>query len=136
MVEAPTWDVPLFSSTHLDSYLLGCPLQGFPHVLNVIRELLLGPPHSHTLYQAPTNRLGVTSAHILPGFVRLLVSDPKSPRVKKTMQATFVVESRVMGLILETCLMILCLVPLVLWFIRTITEATTERKTATHVMML
>jgi hypothetical protein len=28
--EAQTWDVPLLSSTHLDSYLLGWPLQGFP----------------------------------------------------------------------------------------------------------
>jgi hypothetical protein len=92
MAKAQTWDTPLLSSTHLDSYLLSWPLQGFPHVLNVIRELLLGPPHSHILYHAPTNRLGVTLAHILPRFARLPVTDTKSPRVKKTMHATFITE--------------------------------------------
>jgi hypothetical protein len=53
--------------------------------------------------------LGVTLAHILPRFVRLPVRDTKSPRVKKTMQATFVMESRVMCLILGACVMISCL---------------------------
>jgi hypothetical protein len=80
--EARTWDAPLVSSTRFNSYLLGWPLQGFPHVLNVTREPLLGPLHSHTLYHAPTNRSGVTSAHMLPRFARLLVSNTKSPRVK------------------------------------------------------
>jgi hypothetical protein len=122
MAEVQTWDVPLLSSTHLDSYLLGWPLQGFPHVLNVVREPLLGPPHSHTLYHPPTNKSGVSSAHILPRFVRLPVSDTESPRVRK-IQDTFVIKSRVMGLVLIACLMLPCLVPLVLQSIRTITEA-------------
>jgi hypothetical protein len=41
-----------------------------------------------------------------------------------------------MGLVLGVCLIVPCLVLLVLWSIRTIMEATIERKTATHVMML
>jgi hypothetical protein len=47
--------------------LLGWLLQGISHILNVITEPLLGPPHSHTLYHVPTNRSDVKSAHILPG---------------------------------------------------------------------
>jgi hypothetical protein len=74
----------------------GLALARFPHVLNVTGEPLLGPPHSHTLYHAPTNRLGVTLAHIFPRFTRLLVSDTGSPRVKnkKTIEGTFVMERR------------------------------------------
>jgi hypothetical protein len=41
-----------------------------------------------------------------------------------------------MGLFLGACLIIPCLVPLELPSIRTTMEATIERKTATHVMML
>jgi hypothetical protein len=41
-----------------------------------------------------------------------------------------------MGLVLGACLILPCLVPLVLWSIRTIMEATIERKTAAHIMML
>jgi hypothetical protein len=41
-----------------------------------------------------------------------------------------------MGLILEACLILLCLVPLVPWSTSTTMEAIIERKTATHVMML
>jgi hypothetical protein len=41
-----------------------------------------------------------------------------------------------MGLVLEACLVLPCLVPLVLQSIRTIIEATTEKKTVTHVMLL
>jgi hypothetical protein len=41
-----------------------------------------------------------------------------------------------MGLVLEACLILLCLVPLVLQPIRTIMEATVERKIATPIMML
>jgi hypothetical protein len=40
------------------------------------------------------------------------------------------------GLVLGTCLILHCLAPLVLWSIRTIMEATIERKTAAHVVML
>jgi hypothetical protein len=43
---------------------------------------------------------------------------------------------RGVALVFGACLMLSCLVPLVLWSIRTIMEATIERKTATHVMML
>jgi hypothetical protein len=71
-----TVDAPLLSSTHLD--LLGWPLQGFPHVLNVIREPLLGPLHSHTLYYTPTNR----SDCILLRLSRLLLGDTGSPQSK------------------------------------------------------
>jgi hypothetical protein len=92
MAEAPTWDAPLVSSTYLDSYHLGWPLQGFPHVLNVIKEPLLGPLHSHTLYHTPINRSDVTSAHTLLQFARLLVGDAGSPTVRGTMQAIFVME--------------------------------------------
>jgi hypothetical protein len=42
----------------------------------------------------------------------------------------------VVGLILGVCLMLPCLVPLVLWSIRTIMEATIERKKTSHVMMI
>jgi integral membrane sensor domain MASE1 len=42
----------------------------------------------------------------------------------------------VVSLILGVCLMLPCLVPLVLQSIRTIMEATTERKMAAHIMML
>jgi hypothetical protein len=82
-VEAQTWHAPQFSSTCLGSYLLGWPLQGFPHVLNVIREPLLGLLHSHTLYHTLANRSDVTSAHICLGFVRLLVGDTGGPRGKQ-----------------------------------------------------
>jgi hypothetical protein len=71
-----------------------------------------------------------------PRLARLLVSDTKSPRVKKTMQTTFVIKSRAMGLILGAGLILPWLVPLALWSIRTIMEATIKRKMATHVMML
>jgi hypothetical protein len=37
-------------------------------------------------------------------------------------------ESRVIGLVLGACLMLPYLVPLVLWSIRSIIEATTDRK--------
>jgi hypothetical protein len=40
------------------------------------------------------------------------------------------------GLILGACLILPCLVPLVLQFIRVIIEAVIERKMAIHVMML
>jgi hypothetical protein len=63
-------------------------------------------------------------------------NDTKSPRVKKTIQTTLVIKNRMMGLILEACLILPFLVPLVLWSIRTIMEATIKRKMATHVMML
>jgi hypothetical protein len=96
-VEAQTWDSALFSSTHLDSYYLDWPLQGVPHVLNVIREPLLGHPHSHTLYHAPASRSDVTLAHILLRFVRLLVGDTGDPRVRGTTQPIFVTESRENG---------------------------------------
>jgi hypothetical protein len=43
---------------------------------------------------------------------------------------------RAIGLILGSCLILPCLVPLVLWSIRTVMEAIIERKTASHVMML
>jgi hypothetical protein len=84
----------------------GLPLQGFSHVLNVIREPLLGPLHSYTLYHEPTNRSDVTLVHILPRLARLLVSDTKSPRVKKTVQTTFVIKSGAMDLILGACLIL------------------------------
>jgi hypothetical protein len=64
------------------------------------------------------------------------VSDTKSPRVKKTLQTTFVIKTRVMDFILEACLISPCLVPLVLWPIRTIMEVTIKRKMATHAMRL
>jgi hypothetical protein len=41
-----------------------------------------------------------------------------------------------MGLILKTCLILPCLVPLVLWSIKTIIKAVMKRKTGIHVMML
>jgi Ca2+/Na+ antiporter len=41
-----------------------------------------------------------------------------------------------MGFVLGACLILLCLVPLVLWSIRTIIEATIERKTAAHIIIL
>jgi hypothetical protein len=62
--------------------------------------------------------------------VRLLIRDTKSPRVRKIIEAMFVLKSRVMGLVLGACLMLPYLVPLVLWSIRTIIEATIEKKTA------
>jgi hypothetical protein len=40
------------------------------------------------------------------------------------------------GLILGVCLILPCLVPLVLWFIKTIIKAFKEKKLAAHVMML
>jgi ABC-type transport system involved in cytochrome c biogenesis permease component len=69
-------------------------------------------------------------------LARLLVSDTKSLRVKKTVQATFVIKSRVIGLILGVCLILPCLVPLVLQSVKTIIKATIKRKIATHVMIL
>jgi hypothetical protein len=45
----------------------GWALQGFSYVRNVTRDPLLGPPHNHTLYHAPTNRSDITLAHVLPG---------------------------------------------------------------------
>jgi hypothetical protein len=75
----------------------GLILAKFPHVLNVIREPLLGSPCSHILYHTPTNGLNVTSAHILLRFVRLQVSDTGSPRVRGTMQAIFAMESKKSG---------------------------------------
>jgi hypothetical protein len=41
-----------------------------------------------------------------------------------------------MGLILKTCLILPCLVPLVLWSIKTIIRAVIKREMAAHVMML
>jgi hypothetical protein len=41
-----------------------------------------------------------------------------------------------MGHVLGACFILPCLVPLVLWPIRTIMEATIESKMATHIMML
>jgi hypothetical protein len=40
------------------------------------------------------------------------------------------------GLIVGACTILLCFLPLVIWSIRSITEATIERKTAAPVMML
>jgi hypothetical protein len=37
-------------------------------------------------------RSNVTLAHITPRLIRLLISDTKSPRVKKTIQTTFVIK--------------------------------------------
>jgi hypothetical protein len=107
--EVQTWDTPLFSSSHLDSYLLDWSLQGFSHVLDVIREPLLRPLHSHTLYHATTNRSDVK---LVIRLIRLLIHDTKSPRVKKTIDY-ICHKSRVMGLILGSCLILPCLVTLV-----------------------
>jgi hypothetical protein len=41
--------------------------------------------------------LDITSAYILLKFVRLLVSNTGSPRVRGTMQATFAMESKKSG---------------------------------------
>jgi hypothetical protein len=41
-----------------------------------------------------------------------------------------------MGLVLGACLILLCLLPLVVWSIRTNMEAIIERKMAANVMML
>jgi hypothetical protein len=62
--------------------------------LKGVREPLLGPLHNHILYQTPVNRLDVTLAPILLRFVMLLVGHTGSPRVRETMQAIFVMESR------------------------------------------
>jgi hypothetical protein len=64
------------------------------------------------------------------------MSNTGSPKVRETMQAIFVIKSGVMGLVLGACLMLPCLVPLVLWSIKTIIEDIIEKKTAAHVMML
>jgi hypothetical protein len=48
------------------------------------------------------------------------------------MPATFVMKSEAMGLVLVACLILPCLALLVLQSIRTIIEATIERKTAAH----
>jgi hypothetical protein len=69
-------------------------------------------------------------------FASLPKSNTESPRVKKTMQATFVMESRAMGFVLGECLILPYLVLLVLQSISTIIEATIQRKTAAHVMIL
>jgi hypothetical protein len=79
-------------------YLLGLLLRGlalvrFTHVLNVIREPLLGPPHSHTLYHIPANRSDATLSRIFLRFARLLVGNTGSPRVRGIMQAIFVMEN-------------------------------------------
>jgi hypothetical protein len=66
-------------------------------VPNVIREPLLGPPHSYTLYHTPANTSDVTSAHILLKFVRLLVGHTGSLKVRETMQAICVMERRENG---------------------------------------
>jgi hypothetical protein len=44
------------------------------------------------LYHTHANRSDVSSAHILLRFARLLVGDTGSPRVRKTMPSTFVME--------------------------------------------
>jgi hypothetical protein len=43
---------------------------------------------------------------------------------------------RAVGLILGACTIFPCFLPLAIWSIRSIIEATVERKTAAHVMML
>jgi hypothetical protein len=108
----------------------GLALERFSSCTECYKRALLGPSHSHTLYHIPTNR------SYPPWFGRMPVSDTKSPRIRKTIQATFVIKSRAMGLALGACLMLLCLVLLVLWSIRTIIEATIERKPAAQLMML
>jgi hypothetical protein len=45
-------------------------------------------------------------------------------------------KSRAKGIVLGSCLMSLCLAPLVPRSIKAITEVTIERKTAVHVMVL
>jgi hypothetical protein len=49
------------------------------------------------LYHTPANKLDVTLAPILLRFARLLIGDTGSPRVRGTMQAIFVKESRENG---------------------------------------
>jgi hypothetical protein len=83
---------PVFLYT-LGLLLFGWPLQSFHHVLNVIREPLLGPLHSYDLYHILANMSAVTLACILLRFVMLLVGNTRSPRVSETMQATFVMEN-------------------------------------------
>jgi hypothetical protein len=61
----------------------------------VIKEPLLGPLHNHTLYHIPQNRSGVILAYILPRFARLPISNAGSPRVRGTMQTTFVMKSNI-----------------------------------------
>jgi hypothetical protein len=86
---------------------------------------ILHPPTGQMLHQ-----------FIYSQVSEVAVSDTKSPRVKKTLQTTFVIKTRVMDFILEACLISPCLVPLVLWPIRTIMEVTIKRKMATHAMRL
>jgi hypothetical protein len=80
---------------------LGWLLQSFPHVLNVIREALLGLPRSYTLYHTSANSSDVTSACILLRFARLQVSHTGSPsvypRIRGTIEATFAMESEESG---------------------------------------
>jgi hypothetical protein len=83
---------PVFLYT-LGLLLFGSALARFLPCAECYKRSLLGSPHSHTLYHTPTNRLDAASAHILRRFARLLVGDTGSPRVRETMQATFVMES-------------------------------------------
>jgi hypothetical protein len=100
-------------------------LQNFPHVLSV-REILLGLLHNHTLYHAPTNRLDITWAQVFE-----VASKQYWKSQSKKNNAGYICHGKqAMGLVLGICLMWPCLVPLVLWSIKTITEATKEKKTA------
>jgi hypothetical protein len=74
----------------------GLALSSFPPSTECYKRAFLGDLH-HTLYHTSTNGSDVTLAHILFMFVRLLVGNTGSPRVRGTMQATFIMESRENG---------------------------------------
>jgi hypothetical protein len=80
MEEDQTWDVPLLSSTHLDSFLpFGLALASFPPCTECYKRAIVGTSAQPCFVQYTDHRSGVTLAQILPRFARLLVGDTEVP---------------------------------------------------------
>jgi hypothetical protein len=94
------WDTPCCPPHTWTPTFRGGPCK-VPPCTGCRKTAVLGPPHSHALYGAPTSRSGVTSAPVLPRLARLLVS----PRVKANDAGYSCHAERVMGLLLGACLM-------------------------------
>jgi hypothetical protein len=110
----------------------GLALARFPPCAECYKRAIVGTSAQPSFVSCTHQQVGCYIGSYAPGFLKLLVSKSRSLRVKKVLQATFVMKSGAMGLVLGAYLMLPCLVLLVLWSIRTIIE----RITATHVMML
>jgi hypothetical protein len=92
----------------------GLALARFPQCTKYYKRALVGTSTQPYFVSYTHQQVRCYISSYAPKFARLLVSDIGNSRVKKPIQATFVMKSGVTDLVLGTRLLLPCLFPLVL----------------------